>query len=51
MTTGRILVVDDEINIRGALVTLLEKSATRCVGQEPVKKRWNNSRLGRPILF
>jgi DNA-binding NtrC family response regulator len=25
MTTGRILVVDDEINIRGALVTLLEK--------------------------
>lgn len=25
MTSGRILVVDDEINIRGALVTLLEK--------------------------
>lgn len=32
MTTGRILVVDDEINIRGALVTLLEKKGYQVRG-------------------
>ena len=32
MTTGRILIVDDEINIRGALVTLLEKKGYQVRG-------------------
>ncbi len=32
MTTGRILVVDDEINIRGALVTMLEKKGYQVRG-------------------
>jgi DNA-binding NtrC family response regulator len=50
MTQGaHILVVDDEVNIRGALVTLLEKKGHRVRGPGQEKKRWKSLRPPRPI--
>lgn len=45
MTPGAdILVVDDEVNIRGALVTLLEKKGHRVRGAGTGKKPWSSWR-------